>query len=430
MTPGARISAVIEVLDKVDQFLYQPDEVVSSYFRGRRYIGSRDRRFISETIYSILRYTAHLNWLTPSGSSREKVIAYLIDIKQLKDIDILELFDGTGYSPPQLNSAEIKLISVISDKSGPSPNLPRWVQTEFPEWLYERMEVYWGKNFDEEANALNRPATIDLRVNTLKTDCTKVLEILKNDGLVATPTPHSPIGLRLKERRNFRSTTIYKGGFVELQDEGSQLIALLTDAKADHKTIDFCAGSGGKTLALAASMKDGGPLIACDTHNGRLKRLTSRLKRAGVSNVSQHHLTGPGDLWLEKHRASAERVLIDVPCSGSGAWRRFPGSKWQLTNESLQTYTAQQSKILDQASLLVRPGGRLIYATCSIFPQENENQVTAFLRRSKAFQVIPIGSVWQECLGGICPSPGKYLELTPARTQTDGFFCAVLKRMS
>ncbi len=176
-------------------------------------------------------------------------------------------------------------------------------------------------------------------------------------------------------------------------------------------------------------MKDGGPLLACDTDKGRLDKLTPRLKRAGVSNVSRHLLTGPEDPWLQEHRASAERVLIDVPCSGSGAWRRAPASKWRLTADTLQRYTALQASILDQASLLVRPGGRLIYATCSVLPQENEDQIAAFLARSGMFRSVPIGALWEKLIGGTCLSSGDHLSLTPARSQTDGFFCAILERV-
>ena len=430
MTPGARISAVVELLDKIDRSFSQADEVVSAYVRGRRYIGSKDRRFISETVYSMLRHTAHLNWWTRSGSSRDKMIAYLVGIESMPARELHQLFNGTIYNPAPLSPAEMDLTTNASrEPVAADLALPGWVQAEFPEWLYEGMASYWGQNFNTEAQALNMPAPVDLRVNTLKASCTRVLEILKNDGLAAEPTPYSPLGLRLAARRNLLATTAFKGGFVEIQDEGSQLIALLVDAKADHKTIDFCAGGGGKTLALAAAMKDGGPLLACDTDKRRLDKLTPRLKRAGVSNVSRHLLTGPEDPWLQEHRASAERVLIDVPCSGSGAWRRAPASKWRLTADTLHGYTALQASILDQASLLVKPGGRLIYATCSVLPQENEDQIAAFRARAGMFRSLQIGALWEKIIGGTCPSTGDHLSLTPARTQTDGFFCAILERL-
>ena len=430
MNPGARISAVIELLDKIDRSYSQAEEVVASYMRGRRYIGSKDRRFVSETVYSMLRLTAHLNWWTRAGSSRDKMIAYLARIESMTPHDLRQIFNGRNYNPAPLNPTEMGTIIPKSREPTTDSDLPTWVRAEFPEWLYAGMASYWGEDFITEAQALNMRAPVDLRVNTLKASVNRALEILRNDGLVAEPTPLSPIGLRLTVRRNLQMTTALRGGFVEIQDEGSQLISLMADAKAGQKTIDFCAGGGGKTLALAAAMRDGGPLLACDTDKSRLEKLAPRLKRAGVSNIRRHHLTGPGDSWLQEHRASADRVLVDVPCSGSGAWRRAPASKWRLTADALQRYTIMQAVILDQASLLVKPGGRLIYATCSVLPQENEDQIHAFLSRAEMFHKLPIETLWEKIIGETCPSRGDHLSLTPARTQTDGFFCAVLERLS
>ena len=429
MTPGARISAVIELLDKIDRSYSQAEEVVASYMRGRRYIGSKDRRFVSETVYSMLRHTAHLNWWTRTGSSRDKMIAYLARIESIAPHDLKQIFDGKEYSPPPLNPTEMGTILTKSREPTTDSDLPTWIRAEFPKWLYADMASYWGEDFLTEAQALNMRAPVDLRVNTLKASVNRALEILKNDGLVAEPTPLSPIGLRLAERRNIQMTTALRGGFVEIQDEGSQLISLMADAEAGQKTIDFCAGGGGKTLALAAAMRDGGPLLACDTDQSRLEKFGPRLQRAGVSNINRHHLTGPEDPWMREHRSSAERVLVDVPCSGSGAWRRAPASKWRLTADALQRYTTMQAVILDQASLLVKPGGRLIYATCSVLPQENEDQIQAFLSRAEMFRRLPIGTLWEKIIGGTCPSQGDHLSLTPARTQTDGFFCAVLEKL-
>ena len=431
MTPGARINGVIELLDKIDRSFFQADEVVSGYFRGRRYIGSTDRRFIAETIYSMLRCTARLNWWTNTGSPRERVIAYLTRVESIPAGDLQKLFDGKKYNPTPLNSAELGMIKNVSSQIAEIDTaMPDWVAAELPEWVYDGMASYWGQNIDDEAKALNMPAPVDLRVNTLKASCTDAITTLKNDGLAAEPTPYSPLGLRLSARQNLQSTTAFKRGFIEIQDEGSQLIALLVDAKANQKTIDFCAGGGGKTLALAAAMKDGGPLLACDTDKSRLDKLEPRLKRAGVGNVSRHYLDGPEDPWLREHNLSAQRVLIDVPCSGSGTWRRAPASKWQLTACALQRYIVLQARILDEASQLVKPGGRLVYATCSVLPQENEDQITAFCARNRMFRVVPMGELWTEIIGSTCPSPGDYLSLTPARTQTDGFFCAVLERLT
>jgi 16S rRNA (cytosine967-C5)-methyltransferase len=242
----------------------------------------------------------------------------------------------------------------------------------------------------------------------------------------------SPFGLRIKNRVNLQASTALKGGFVEIQDEGSQLIALLVETKADMKTIDLCAGAGGKTLALGAAMKDGGPLIACDTDEDRLKRLKLRLKRGGISNVTQHCIEGDNDTWYSKHAATAERVLIDVPCSGSGAWRRTPAQKWRLTDKRLTDLIDMQLNILNKAADLVCPGGRLVYATCSILSDENEDQIERFLKQHTEFNVMPIPQIWKRVIGTDCPKSAilndTYLSLTPARHNTDGFFVAILER--
>jgi 16S rRNA (cytosine967-C5)-methyltransferase len=240
------------------------------------------------------------------------------------------------------------------------------------------------------------------------------------------------LGLRVKGRINLQASTAFKGGFIEIQDEGSQLVAALVATKADMKTIDLCAGGGGKTLALSAAMKDGGPLIACDTDLDRLKKLKPRLRRSGVSNVTRHHLIGDNDPFYTEHALTAERVLTDVPCSGSGAWRRAPAQKWRLTPERLSELITLQQKIMNQAAALIIPGGRLIYATCSVLPDENERQLEWFLEQHPNFIALPIPEIWKTTMGSICPenavSQGTYLSLTPAKHNTDGFFAAVLER--
>jgi len=214
-----------------------------------------------------------------------------------------------------------------------------------------------------------------------------------------------------------------------VQDEGSQLVALLTDAQPGQAVMDFCAGAGGKTLALAAAMKNKGRLVACDTHAARSERAVQRLRRAGVHNVTRHVLEGEGDKWLKRQKGTFDRVLVDAPCSGSGTWRRNPDAKWRLTETGLLELVALQGKILTQASTLVKPGGRLVYATCSLLPEENERQVEAFLAANPDFSLIPITEAWSATVGTECPVPGPYLRLSPAAHNTDGFFVAVMQRI-
>ena len=428
MTPGARIAAAIDLLEKIERSASPADDVISAYHRSRRFIGSTDRREISRHVFTVLRHRARLNWWTRGGDAQASVLAALIFVDGLGRPEITTAFDGRGYNPPALDDGELALTDKMSGQPIDQDDMPAWVRAEVPEWLSDGLSAAWGKKFESEATALNQPAFLDLRVNTLKTDFTRVLEVLKNDGIEADATSYSPIGLRVRKRTNLQSTTAFKGGFVEVQDEGSQLVSLLVGAKADMKTIDFCAGGGGKTLALAAAMKDGGPLIACDLDESRLKRLPARLKRAGVSNVSRRTLSGLDDPWIGESKATAARVLLDVPCSGAGAWRRNPAAKWRLTPARLAGYVAEQQSILAAAAPMVAPGGRLIYATCSVLAEENERQIDWFLGEQADYRLRPVGEVWAETIGSPCPCPGPYLSLTPGGHGTDGFFAAILEK--
>ena len=432
MTPGARIATTIEILEKIQRSGSPAEDVVSAYVRGRRYIGSKDRRNIINRVYNVLRRQARLDWLIEGSNCRERVIAdlLLLDKTSLGEFNVL--FNGKGYSPTVLSKDELKLLTKLKDVSFKDISFPQQIEGELPAWISEKLSSTWGANFLTEAIALNQPAPLDLRVNTLKGDCGRVLQILKKDKIEAKITRLSPIGLRIKNRVNLQASTALKGGFVEIQDEGSQLISLLVETKANMKTIDLCAGGGGKTLALGAIMKDGGPLIACDIDADRLKRLKSRLKRGGISNVTQHCIEGDNDTWYSEHAETAERVLIDVPCSGSGAWRRAPAQKWRLTAKRLTDLIDMQQKILNKAADLVFPGGRLVYATCSILSDENEDQIERFLNQHTDFNVMPIPKIWKRVIGTDCPrsaiSNDTYLSLTPARHNTDGFFVAIMER--
>ena len=428
MTPGARVATTIQILEKIEQSYLPANRAISSFYRSRRFIGSKDRHEISSKIYNILRHHARLLWWTNDGSSRLRTIASMALLDGLSETEILNLFDGIGYAPQPLSPSELKLLKKAKDQSIDNAAMPDWVTVEVPKWLFVELKSHWALELKKETAALNQPAPLDLRVNTLKATFAGALAILKNDGIEAQPTPYSPICLRIENRVNLSRAAAFKEGFVEIQDEGSQLIALLVDAKADQITIDFCAGGGGKTLALAAEIKNEGPIIACEVNPHRLNKMTRRLKRAGASNITLRKLSGLDDPWIEASARSASRVLLDVPCSGSGVWRRSPAAKWRLTADELATHLENQACILTAAAKLVATGGRLIYATCSVLPKENEGQIERFLERNSNFDVFPISLVWATVFGSECPSPDPFLSLTPARQGTDGFFCAVLKR--
>lgn len=280
-------------------------------------------------------------------------------------------------------------------------------------------------------SALNRPAPLDLRVNAAKATREEALAALAADGVSVEPTPLSPWGLRVKGMARVGGTRAFKQGLVEVQDEGSQIVAALVGARPGMTVVDFCAGAGGKTLALAAAMtrhaRIRGRLIACDTSQVRIERMTARLARAGTKTVRRVVLKDENDPALADF-ANADRVLADMPCSGSGAWRRDPLGKWRLRPDGLAQYIASQGRILDAAARLVRPGGRLVYATCSVLPEENEAQIASFLEQNNTFRIVPIAEAWGETLGGVSQAGNQFLRLTPAASGTDGFFAAVLER--
>lgn len=415
MTPAARIAATIEVLEQLDASPRPADEVVSQYFRGRRFIGSKDRRDISERVFSIERELARLAWWTGSRIPRACVIAH---IALVEGAEPAGLFAGGKFGPEPLTPEEEVLAARLVGQTLDQPEMPQATRLELPDWLEPLFAETFGDRLDIEMAALNRPAPLDLRVNTLKATREEAQKRLEMEGIDSSPTPISPFGLRVAGRVNLTASRSYQDGWVEVQDEASQICAIRVDTKADRLTIDLCAGAGGKTLALAAIMKDGGPLVACDSDAGRLHRMEARLRRAGISNVTRKNISGPEDTVLDRYRGKAERVLVDAPCSGTGAWRRNPGARWRLTPERLEAHVEEQKNLLAEASTLVAPNGRLIYSTCSVLKCENQDQADHFLEFHPDFRAVPA-------------SPeSAYLSLTPARDGTDGFFVAVFEKVA
>ena len=428
MTPAARIAAVIEILESVDGTTRPGDEVVTAYFRSRRYIGSKDRRAIADRVFTVERHRARLDWWTSSDDKRARVIADLTLNEGLMPDGIAALFTGENYSPAALSPEEEVLVQRLAGQTIDNPDMPLGVRLETPDWLAEKLQATWGDETAAEMAALNQPASVDLRVNTLKGKREDAIARLAEDEIAAEPTPLSPIGLRIAARANVIASRAYKEGLVEIQDEASQIAALLTATKADRLTVDLCAGAGGKTLALAAMMKDGGPLIACDNESRRFSRMEPRLKRAGVGNVTRKLIKSLDDPFIGTLEARCERVLVDAPCSGAGAWRRNPNARWKLTPERLDQLIAEQRRILATAAALVKPGGRLIYVTCSVLNEENKAQADLFLDGQPQFHALPIADVWKATIGGTAPDTGTYLSLTPHRNGTDGFFVAVFEK--
>jgi 16S rRNA (cytosine967-C5)-methyltransferase len=439
MMPGARLQATIELLDEVHGGSAPADRAVAAYLRARRYIGGGDRRDIIDRLYAVLRRRAAIDWwLARQGfaaaiDGRRRVIAALALLEGWSGDRIAGSFDGGNYRPAPLTEAERRLVRELAGERIDHPDQPDWVRLEYPAWLEPDLREALGDSFAGELAVLGAEAPLDLRVNTLKATLGQARAALAAENIGAEPTPLSPVGLRLRGRPPVASLPCFRDGLIEVQDEGSQLAALLCDARPGMRVADFCAGAGGKTLALAAAMNNKGHIVASDTLGGRVERAAVRLRRAGVHNVERRGLKSERDPWVKRHAGGFDRVLIDAPCSGTGTWRRNPDAKWRLTPAQLAELVELQRRILDSAARLVKPGGRLIYVTCSLLPVENVKQLYWFLERHSGFTMRAIAEIWSETIGampegGACPAGEPFLRLTPGAHGTDGFFVAVLER--
>jgi 16S rRNA (cytosine967-C5)-methyltransferase len=432
LTPGAQVAAAIDILAAIDAGERPADDLAADYFRRRRYIGAKDRTQIAGHVYSVLRHRPALDWWIAKHAvdigPRSRVLGALALTEGWRPETIVSCCDGDRFRPARLSQAEERLVHGLAKRTLHDPEMSRAVANELPEWLLPYFERVFGKGLEREMAALNAGAPIDLRVNLLKADREAARRALAVQGIAAEPTPWSSIGLRLTKRVPLGGLAAVKDGLVEVQDEGSQVAALLVDARPGMRVVDFCAGSGGKTLALAAQMANRGKLVACDVSARRLEKGARRLHRAGVGNAERRVLTSERDKWVKRHAGRFDRVLVDAPCLGSGTWRRNPGDKWRVAPEELADLIVRQQQILNSAARLVRPGGRLVYATCSVLHEENEAQADAFLAATGDFSLLPVGRVWAETIGGASPGGERYLRLTPIRHGTDGFFVAIFER--
>ena len=428
MTPAARLAAAMELLDEIQASAKPADQIASLYFKGRRYVGSKDRRAVAETVWRVLRSKARIDWwlqaLEFPADARARVLA---DLALQGGAPTPDLFQGPHSARPP-SQEERRLLDALRGKSLFHHAMPASVKGEFPAWMEPRLAALWGEGMAAEVAAMRDEAPLDLRVNTLKASRDEALIALKKERIVATPTALSPLGLRLAERVALVQVQAWRDGLIEVQDEGSQLVALLADARPGMAVADYCAGAGGKTLALAAAMANKGRLVACDVAGWRVDKAQARLRRAGVHNVTRRVLEGEGDKWIKRSAGAFDRVLVAAPCTGTGTWRRNPDAKWQLTETTLTELVGRQGAILDSAARLVKPGGRLIYATCSVLAEENEEQVAGFLARHGDFVLLAVPELWSDTVGGTCPVAGPHLRLSPYGHGTDGFFAAVLER--
>jgi len=403
------------VLREILRFAGPADVTLSRYFRENPRLGGRERGVIAESVYCFLRKKTMLTAFSESGFGPA--------MRRLALLSIAEITGVEAIAGLEAGEAEwLKRVGLIDRQ-----HLPLGQRTSMPAWLWDKLTAVHG---EEGAfaltEALNTNAPLDLRVNLLKANRDSAKSELTEAGIETEETPFSATGLRVYRKPALQNTTIFKNGGIEVQDEGSQLLAQLLGARRGEMVIDFCAGAGGKTLALGAIMRNTGRLYAMDVSEKRLSKLKPRLARSGLSNVHPMLIAHERDAKIKRMAGKADRVLIDAPCSGLGTLRRNPDMKWRQQPEDIAELNQKQAAILDSASRLVKAGGRLVYATCSILEDENEAIVQGFLAQHPEFELIPASQVLQEQRVEL--EMGDYLKLYPHLHKTDGFFAAILER--
>ena len=403
------------VLGQLLRFDHPADAVVSRYFREHRQLGHADRAFVAETVFAVLRRGRSIEARCAGQlSDRRRLLATLAIVRGWSQRELA----------PVLKASEEEWLAAA--KAVPEADLPPAVRCDLPDWLYARLEQQFGA--DEVlalSRAMNQSAPLDLRVNTLKGDRDTLLAKLAADDIAATPGALSPLAVRLRDKPALAKHPLFLEGAFEVQDEGSQLLGFLLEPKRGEMVVDFCAGAGGKTLLLGALMRNTGRLYAFDVSDKRLANLKPRLARSGLSNVHPARIEHERDQKIKRLAGKADRVLVDAPCSGLGTLRRNPDLKWRQDEKSVAELTVKQAAILDAAATLVRPGGRLVYATCSLLSAENDEIVAAFLEKHPDFSLLPASAVLGK-QGIACE--GDVLRLLPHKHNTDGFFAAAMER--
>ncbi|MFS2023502.1 RsmB/NOP family class I SAM-dependent RNA methyltransferase [Massilia sp. CT11-137] len=411
--PPAILGNAEEVLREILRFTSPADVTLSRYFKDHPRLGGRERGAIAECVYAVLRHKSFFTDFAGTGAS-------------MRRLTVLGMAEAIGAdSLGGLSEDEMALLTRIKeiDRS----LLPPKKLANLPDWLYDKFVAQYG---EEEtlalAAVLNTPAPLDLRVNSLKTDRDKVIAELATAPIAAEPTPYSALGLRIWKKPTLQNLPLFKEGAIEVQDEGSQVLAQLLGARRGEMVVDFCAGAGGKTLAIGAIMRSTGRLYAFDVSEKRLTKLKPRLARSGLSNVHPVVIAHERDAKVKRLAGKIDRVLVDAPCSGMGTLRRNPDVKWRQQPQDIVELTEKQASILDGAARLVKFGGRLVYATCSLLDEENTGIVQGFLATHPDFELVPMHKVLAE--QRIPLEMGDYLKMLPHKHGTDGFFAAVLER--
>jgi 16S rRNA (cytosine967-C5)-methyltransferase len=422
----------MDILAELERRGSPADKTLDGWGKANRYAGSKDRAAIAERVFAVLRRKAEIvHRMHGATTPRALVMGSLLVADQKTVREVHELFSAGNYGPKPLDFEERK---ALLNPPEPAKDLP--TRYNVPAWLLPQLEKAFGDTIEQELAALSMRAPLDIRTNALKSERDDLEDVLAAEHIVAEKTTWSPLGLRITDpsARQATGTEAFTHGKFEVQDDGSQCAALITGAKPGQTVVDLCAGAGGKTLALSAMMENKGKLIACDVEAGSLDELKRRATRAGASLIETRALAKS---WMELARGSklddltarADIVLVDAPCSGSGTWRRNPGLKWRLTAAQLNAFKALQLSLLEAAAKLLSPSGRLFYVTCSLLPVENEDVANAFLTQSPTLKPISTLDLWQTNVRPDAPTGvSTTTRLSPASSQTDGFFIAAFEK--
>lgn len=435
MKDGGRIAAAIEVLENVERTRRPVQDALKDWGLTHRFAGSRDRSAVGNLVFDALRRRASLAAIMGADTPRTTTLAAYVLLWN-RSVETLEAaLADDRHAPAPLSDAER---AALVRRTVPEDR-PDWIHADVPEWLAASLRRGFGDRFVAEGEGLAGRADVDLRVNTLKAERDQVIAGL--DGLRAVPTPWSPVGVRVasggadEKPPAVAAELAYKKGWFEIQDEGSQLAALIAAAGEPRQAVDLCAGAGGKALAMAAAMDNHGQIYAYDSDKRRFGDILDRVARSGARNI-QIREPKRGDV-LADLAGRADLVLVDAPCTGSGTWRRRPDAKWRLAPGALDQRQREQAAVLADGARLVRVGGRLVYVTCSVLPEENEDRVAAFLADRPDYRLADAAAAFRTVSGRDAPNDcsvvvagGTALRLTPATTGTDGFFVAILERAS
>ena len=420
----AQVKEAITILENILDVKKPADRLIAYHFKNNRFIGSKDKAVISQLVYAVLRNRATLEFYLKEfniqATARKLVISFLCAIERKDISEMTKIFDADMYSPRNLKGNEVTFVKEY--KKVDPLKMEEYEKLNYPKWLSEELKEAFGDNLATEMIALNKQADTVIRVNTLKTTRAKLKADLKDLDIKTKKTELSHLGLKVEGKFNLFGCQPFKAGHFEVQDEGSQILAILADAKPKQKVLDMCCGAGGKLLAMAGSMEHTGSLIGTDVNERRLMETKKRLKRAGISNAMLKVIETENDKYLKRQKDRFDVIFVDAPCSGTGTWRRNPDSKWNLEPEFVEQLTKTQASILSSAGKLVKVGGTMAYATCSILRKENHDQVEKFLAENENFELVDISTINEKL------TDQAMLQLTPAQHNCDGFFIALLKR--